>query len=305
MNELPILSELPSGYFVEESPRGVLAMHIEVARGFHESGFGPDRDGSFRESDLSGRSKLLELELDGQRYVVRRFRHGGLLRWLTRSKFLDPERPFRELVVSHTVAQSGIRTPRVVAARARRQRLFGWSLDLVMRRVEDSRDVAELLEELRRGEHPPAVRHALFRAAGELIGEMAALGLRHADLNARNLLVENGPLEDGEPVLWVIDLDESSFLDGQEHREARAVLRRLYRSVERRELRGKPFLHRTDFARFLRAYAPSDGAWKREWRAVRELHQRTRRVHSIGWYLEKLFGGGPGVRDGKAVVRPD
>ena len=89
MRSLPILDEIPPGYFIEESPRGILVVAIEVARDFHEARFGPQSNATLEPSDLAGRKPLQELEVGGRRYVVRRFSHGGILRWMTGERFLD------------------------------------------------------------------------------------------------------------------------------------------------------------------------------------------------------------------------
>ena len=49
----PILDDLPSGYFVDESPRGVLALHVDVAQALHGVGYGPEHDGQLRLADIS------------------------------------------------------------------------------------------------------------------------------------------------------------------------------------------------------------------------------------------------------------
>ena len=94
-----LLVSLPDGYFVEEAPHGVLAVHADVARSLHEAGYGPESDCALERAELVGRAPLFEVRLGEARYLVRRFRHGGLLRRLTGRRFLDAERPFRELVL--------------------------------------------------------------------------------------------------------------------------------------------------------------------------------------------------------------
>lgn len=303
MPTLPILTELPAGYFVDESPRGILVLHSDVARALHEAGFGPDSDGDVGASDLAGRQPLGELAACGERLVVRPFRRGGMLRWLLPLRFLDPDRPFRELIVSDDLVRSGVRTPRVLAARARRATGPFWRLDVVTRRVEGACDVGEALERLREGRLGVRERHALFRATGALLRDLHRLGLLHADLTPRNLLVELDTLASDGPRVWILDLDRAAFHASLDDADRRRNLRRLLRATLRRESRGRPFLARTDFARFLRAYDPEGGRWRADWRAIVADHRRARPLHGAGWMLEQLLGGGPQTRDGAAVVR--
>ena len=187
--------------------------------------------------------------------------------------------------------------------RARKAGLVGWQLEIVTRRVEQSWDLAQVLEALREGRLSVRARHALFRAAGGLVRELHRLGLVHADLTPRNLLVEERQLETAEPELWILDLDQSVFLPALSDRQRRRNLHRLLRAVLRREARGHRFLARTDFARFLRGYDAEGRRWQAEWRAVQADYRRGWFLHQVGWRLEQALGSGPDTRDGKAVVR--
>ena len=91
---------------------GVLALHTDVARELHAAGYGPEHDGDLRQSDLEGRRPLYFLGGAEANLVLRRFSHGGLLRWLTGARYLDPERPFRELMLVDSLLRAGVRTPR-------------------------------------------------------------------------------------------------------------------------------------------------------------------------------------------------
>lgn len=289
MHSLPILRQLPNGYFVEEAPRGILAIDADVSRAFHQAGFGPESLGEFKTSALSGRKPLFEMECGGESFVMRRFHHGGLLRWITRERFLHPERPFAELIASDALRKSGVPTPRVVAARARILGGIGWGLDVITRRVTDAEDLGAVLDAIRRGEVPLADRFALARALGTLVRRLHRVGLLHADLQVKNVLVEWTDGENGrEPVLWVLDLDGSFFVANPTKAERRRNLRRLYRSARRRET-SESFLSRSDFARFLLGYRPEGGSWKEDWRAIQASHARNSLGHVVGWWLERQF----------------
>jgi hypothetical protein len=292
VKSLPVLHELPAGYFGEESPRGM-------------------DDGPLTVSDLSGRRPLLQMEVGSERFVVRRYHRGGLFRWFFPRTSLDAERPFRELVLADALSKSGVRTPAVVAARAVRWArdralsglLVGFKLDLVTRRVDNAVDMAEVLEAIREGTVKPAARVLLLRAAGALIRDLHLVGFLHSDLTPRNLLVRAEALHNANPEPWIIDLDSSVFVADLTDGERRRNLRRLYRAVQRREKRGTRFLSRADYAHFLHGYDPEGRHWKEDWRAVSSGHAITAPFHWVGWMLEKLFGGGAETRDGRAVVR--
>ncbi len=300
-----LLTALPDGYFVEQAPRGVLVVHADVARALHEVGYGPEGDGDVHQADLVGRAPLYQLELSGTRYLVRRFRHGGLLRRLTGRRFLDSQRPFRELVLSDSLLRLGIATPRVVAARAQSAG-FGWKLEVMTQRMEGAIDLGEVLGRVRRGEVEPRARRRVLEALGDLVRRLHLHGMLHADLQPNNILVREADLEpgvSGQPELFLLDLDRSGFAKVG-NAERRSQLERLYRHVARAEARHGSCLTLADYARFLRGYDPERNRWKGDWRAVRTRYAFGRGVHGFGRLLERLLGGTRDESRHRAVSPP-
>jgi hypothetical protein len=289
MATFPVLEQLPGGYFLEESPRGVMAVHGSVARALHGVGFGPETDGPLRLSPLTGRRPLYELDTPGETFLLRRFSHGGLLRWATGSRFFDPQRPFRELILSDELQRIGVATPMIVAARARNRPGVGWMLDLLVRRVEDAVDLRRVLDEVRSGSLPGTVLSGLARSAGEILRRLHGAGFLHGDLQPANLLVQREEIGTPQPTIWVLDLDRSDFRRGLTDGERRRNLRRLLRRILRDDQERGRSLSCTDYVRFLRAYDPDGGRWKGDWRAIVGDHRRSRRVHGTGWILERAF----------------
>jgi 3-deoxy-D-manno-octulosonic acid kinase len=314
MARWPVLDALPGDVALEVTDAGVLAVRRAAAAALRAQGFRADGGDPPRASDLAGRRPLGELELDGERLVVRRFHHGGMLRWMMGRRFADPERPFRELVLSDRLRAAGIATPEVVAARALRapagRWVGGWRLDLVTRRVEGATDLAEWLEAVREDRVRPAARRAVARAVGAFVGRMHGAGLWHADLNPRNLLLVGETRERGAVAVQALDLDRSVLTEDLGAARRRANLARLLRAVLRREGRGAAFLRRPDLARFLAGYRAGLGAgggapgtFAEEWRGVGRAHDAAAAIHRTWWRVEQAFGGGPEARDGRAVVR--
>jgi 3-deoxy-D-manno-octulosonic acid kinase len=287
-----VLATLPDGYVVRRDARGVLVVAAEAEAEFARQGFTLAGEEELAASGLSGREALGELHNGAELCVVRRFRHGGLRRALGRELFLAPARPLAELVLACRLRALGLATPRVLAARALRVGL-GWRLALVSERAAGE-DAGRTLERWRRGELARAARRALCVAAGELVARLHRAGFLHADLHPRNLLVA----PDG--TLAVLDLDKGAFRPGLSERARQDNLRRLYRSVRRREARARPFLARGDYLAFLRAYARRAGTdWRADWRAIERRDRLCAPLHRLGWRLEALLGDGPERRDGE------
>jgi tRNA A-37 threonylcarbamoyl transferase component Bud32 len=295
--------ELPPGYALERRGGAVRAAPTELAAALDAAGFGVDGDrGELPDSDLSGRSALGQLEVGGRRLLVRRYRHGGLLRWFTGARFADRWRPFRELCLAHRLRALGLPTPEVVAARARRAGwLPGHRLDLISVRLEGARDLATEMELLRSGGATVRHRQQVTAALGRLLGELHRAGLAHADLQLRNLL-HVPRATSAVPELWIIDLDRSQLAASLAPAARAANLSRLVRNALRRDGRGRPVLARTDLARLLRAYSAPE-SWRPWWRAVVSHLAKTGFRHRLGWWLEARVGADPARRDGAARVR--
>ena len=296
-----VLASLPEGYEVLRGRSGWLACERGARTLLLSAGFGPDGGEVLRPSDLAGRGPLGVIEAGGERWIVRRFHHGGIVRVLGERWFLDPARPFRELAFAHALRAAGLPTARVVAARSLRSIPCGWRLALVSARIEDGSDGLEVLERLRRGELAPDARRRFLSTLGELVGRLHAARFLHADLTPRNLLLASD-LNSG----WVLDLDRGRFVSALSGRARRANLRRFYRFVSRRQARGGPFLTRSDYVRFLAAYARALGQetdWRADWRAILRGDRLHGPAHCLGWWLEELFGAGLGRGDGAAAPR--
>jgi len=286
-----VLDSLPEGTELLRGRRGWLACERGARARLLAASFGPEGGENLRQSDLSGRGPLGAIEAGGERWIVRRFHHGGFLRVLGERMFLDPSRPFRELILAHALRALGLPTPRVVAARCVRAAPLGWRLALISARIEDGTDAFSVLEGLRRGALAANERRRFLSTLGELVGRLHAARFLHADLTPRNLLLSRD-LATG----WVLDLDRGRLVDALPAPVRRDNLRRLYRFVHRREARVRPFLTRGDYLRFLLAYGRAlgkDSDWRADWRAILRRDRLHGPAHRVGWWIEELFGSGP------------
>jgi 3-deoxy-D-manno-octulosonic acid kinase len=150
---------------------------------------------------------------------------------LLRDRYLavGEPRPLSELHASLEAAGRGILSPAVVAGAVYPAGAF-YRADLVTEEIPGGMDLAEILfGEAARPVAPPAVpRLAALAAAGELVRRLAEAGLRHPDLNAKNIVLEAST---GGPRAWLVDLDGCRFAPGASREAGRVMRRRLERSL--------------------------------------------------------------------------
>lgn len=178
-----------------------------------------------------GRGVLHATRLGDVLAAVRHFRRGGWMEPLLGDRYLRrPPRPFRELAVSHTLREAGVRTPRIVAAVVMEARP-GYRADLATEWLEPGHDLEALL---RPGAYPAEIRRRALAAAGREIGRAHAAGLAHPDLQHRNLFVR--PVgEEWEG--WLLDLDRARIDEPGSYAER--ALARLERSLDKAVRQGR------------------------------------------------------------------
>ena len=142
-----------------------------------------------------GTAYAVSLPQSTSRVVVRHNRHGGLFGGITGDRFLAPTRAPYELDVALALAKHGVPTPDVVAFVLYPPGGLLQRSDVATREITGGRDLADIVT---RDGGPE--RAAAFAATAALIAAMARSGARHADLNAKNVLVTY-------ETAYVLDLD--------------------------------------------------------------------------------------------------
>ncbi|HVN71863.1 MAG TPA: lipopolysaccharide kinase InaA family protein [Desulfomonilia bacterium] len=174
-------------------------------------------------SPFKGRSRLHIIPPD---MVVRPLMHGGLFRHLTGRLFLSSARTIRELKVSRYLTINGVPTPEILAVRLIRKGLF-YSIDVVSRLVPDSMDLMTCLET------PRTDVSEILMKAGTLVRKIHDLGIYHADLHIKNLLM------DSAGNLWVLDLDKARLYATLPGFMKRLNIGRFMRSMKKWERKGR------------------------------------------------------------------
>lgn len=171
---------------------------------------------------LQGRGAAYAVTLPqaATRVVVRHNRHGGLLGSLTGDLFLAPTRAPQELNISLELSRLGVPTPDIVAYVVYPPGGLLQRSDVASKEITGGRDLAEIL--VRDG---GPERAAAFAATAHLLAALARAGARHADLNAKNVLITY-------ETAYVLDVDRVTL--GETHDAAfEANLTRLAHSLRK------------------------------------------------------------------------
>ena len=143
------------------------------------------------------------------RWAVRHFVRGGrVFSTLFGDRYLrvGAVRPFLEVEASEEARWRGIATPRVVAAASYPTGPF-YRADLVTEFIPEASDLVQaLFDTSRKGAGGALERLDTLRTAGELVRQLAAVGLRHRDLHAGNILLQ---WQGAAPRAHLLDLDLS------------------------------------------------------------------------------------------------
>jgi 3-deoxy-D-manno-octulosonic acid kinase len=178
-----------------------------------------------------GRGRTLLLATEYGPAVLRQYLRGGWPARLSRDLYLftgyQRSRPLAEFRMLAGLSDMGLPVPAPLAALCARQglRYRGW---LLLERILQVVPLADLIMER-------ADDDALWRRCGAVIRRFHAAGVVHADLNARNILVGQGP------AVHLVDFDRAR-LAVNDAAAFRANLARLRRSLEKLwpdQLRGR------------------------------------------------------------------
>ena len=184
---------------------------------------------------LRGRGIAYALTLPGSStpVVVRHNRHGGALRALTGDLFLGATRAPRELAIALELKALGVPTPAVVGYGIYAAGPGVARSDVVTEEIPDSMDLGEILLASDPGSDE---RRTVWGATSRLLKRLSTGGVRHHDLNVKNILIRR--MRDDLTVAYALDVDRVEF--DCTRRDAYAGNRaRLRRSVEKwRRTRG-------------------------------------------------------------------
>jgi hypothetical protein len=175
--------------------------------------------------ELSGRGIVYAVPLPkkGPRVVIRHNRHGGVLAGMTGDRYPVPTRAPRELATALRLAEAGIPTPAIVAYAVYPAGPLLQRSDVASSEIHGGQDLAAFLARSSTSE-----REEGWRATLELLDRLAAAGVRHQDLNLKNILLQRS--DDGLRA-YLLDVDRVTFRQPLDPEVREKNFRRLERSL--------------------------------------------------------------------------
>lgn len=135
-----------------------------------------------------GRGTTFFIQHQGQDFVLRHYQRGGLVAKISNEAYfwlgLRFSRPWREWTLLEKMQEKGLPVPIPAAIKVERKGLL-YTADIMMHRIPHSRTLTQILmtEELTEG---------YWIAIGSIIRRFHEQGVYHSDLNANNILLDEG-----------------------------------------------------------------------------------------------------------------
>ena len=177
---------------------------------------------------------VVSLPGGGPTVVVRHARHGGLLARVTGDRFPGNTRAPRELMLSVRLSRLGIPTPAIIAYAIYPAGPMLARSDVATLLIDRSADLASILA----GASSAIEREAALSAAASLLVAMARTGVRHPDLNLKNILI--GATDSGIVRAYLLDIDRVRVERARAAAASANALRLLRSARKWRDAHGAP-----------------------------------------------------------------
>ena len=138
----------------------------------------------------------------GGSMVVRPCVHGGWWGRVAGDLYFGPSRVRREILAAERLNRMKIPTPQVEAVLFYPAGPFV-RIEVATRQIPESQDLVQRLA----SRPAPGQRSLIFSAVRKLLSQLHRQGIRHPDLNARNLLLSSS----GSYTAWLLDVDAVQF----------------------------------------------------------------------------------------------
>lgn len=241
----------------------------------------PDRNSiSYFEGRMSHPSFSLK---NGQRVVIRRYYHGGLLSFFIRDLYIFGSRSFEELILTEEIRLCGIPTIEPIGAIHQTIFPFFYKSFLISLKIPNVCDLKSFLIKI--GNKPSyknlVLKREIIRLVGKLIKKFHDKGFFHRDLQLKNILVA----EEGKAFLLDFDRCHKKPLIAPDDRIKNIL--RLKRSAEKWKRTGLS-ITRTDQMRFFLSYTDGDITIRNYLKKTIRYYKLFLPFHKLVWFIKRI-----------------
>jgi 3-deoxy-D-manno-octulosonic acid kinase len=190
-----------------------------------------------------GRGGSVKISLDGIEVILRPYYRGGMVKRLVADQYLwtgkTRTRPWQEWMIMQRARAAGLAVPEPIAACALKSGLC-YRAAIMTRFVDDTETLASRLAEA-------VLETDRWYQLGLLIKRMQLEGIRHADLNASNILV------DKQDQFYIIDFDKARVVTHLDDWQWQPLYR-LQRSLEKFDRNDPLNYHPNDWQALMDGY---------------------------------------------------
>lgn len=151
------------------------------------------------EGTAAGRGTVWFLNCPQGKFVLRRYRRGGLIAKLTQFNFLfrgfQKSRPYQELSLLEFMREAGLPAPEPIAGQCQRIG-FQYQAEIITRLIPDANELFSCLLD------KTLTSHLDWQLIGQTIKRFHLAGIDHTDLNCHNIMIDKA----GK--IWLIDFDK-------------------------------------------------------------------------------------------------
>lgn len=215
------MTEVLDGFTRVESDGTVSLIRDGYVDELHSALLDPDQ---LEPLSNAGRGTIRQCRAGGKQAVIREYRRGGFVRHFLKKHYLLDNRPWRELQVWDYAHREGLSVPRPLGAVWKRTGPF-YSGAIASELIP-----AQHLEDWMKSDLDANIRDNVLFRVGEQFRRMHDLGIWHADLQVRNVLI------DRQNQTYLIDFDNARMLDTVDDAKTEENLKRFRRSFLKRQV---------------------------------------------------------------------
>ncbi|BFM47868.1 3-deoxy-D-manno-octulosonic acid kinase [Marinomonas sp. THO17] len=146
----------------------------------------------------TGRGDVWFIDSQYGKFVLRRYRRGGLIAKLSKRHFMfagiHRTRPWQELSLLEVMRNQGLPVPQPIAGMCRINKGF-YQAELLTATIEGATDLFELIKQQQNDQ-------LNWNEIGRVIALFHQAGIFHSDLNCHNIMIDN------TGKVWLIDFDK-------------------------------------------------------------------------------------------------